>query len=63
MKSVYIRNTGRKMCRMSFMDEQKNIDKLEKVSKKKMISQGQLIRDLIEAGLRATVSPAPDKGD
>ncbi len=52
MKSVYIRNTGRKMCRMSFIDEQKNIDKLEKVSKKKMISQGQLIRDFIEVGLR-----------
>ena len=52
MKSVYTRNTGRKMCRMSFIDEQKIIDKLEKVSKKKMISQGQLIRDLIEVGLR-----------
>ena len=52
MKSVYIRNTGRKMCRMSFIDEQKNFDKLEKVSKRKMISQSQLIRDLIEVGLR-----------
>ena len=52
MKSVYIRNTGRKMCRMSFIDEQKNIDKLEKVSKKKMISQGQLIRDFCQEGLR-----------
>ena len=52
MKSIYTRNTGRKMCRMSFMGEKKNIDKLEKVSKKKMISQGQLIRDLIEVGLR-----------
>ena len=30
MKSVYIRNTGRKMCRMSFIDDQKVIDKLEK---------------------------------
>ena len=52
MKSVYTRNTGRKMCRMSFIDEQKNIDKLEKVSKRKEISQGQLIRDLIQEGLR-----------
>ena len=52
MKRVYRRNTGRKMCRMSFIDDQQNVDKLEKVSKKKMISQGQLIRDLIEVGLR-----------
>ena len=52
MKSVYTRNTGRKMCRMSFIDDQQNVDKLEKVSKKKMISQGQLIRDLINKGLR-----------
>ena len=52
MRRVFKRNTGRNMCRMSFLDEEKNIDKLEKVSKKKMISQGQLIRDLIEVGLR-----------
>ena len=52
MKSIYTRNTGRKMCRMSFMDEQKIIDKLEKVSKKKMISQSQLIRDCLQEGLR-----------
>ena len=52
MKSVYIRNTGRKMCRMSFIDEQRNFDKLEKVSKKKMISQSQLIRDCLQEGLR-----------
>ncbi len=52
MKSVYRRNTGRNMCRMSFIDEQRNFDKLEKVSKRKMISQSQLIRNLIEEGLR-----------
>ena len=52
MKSVYKRNTGRKKCRMSFIDDQKNIDKLEKVSKRKEISQSQLIRDFIHEGLR-----------
>ena len=52
MKSVYIRNTGRKMCRMSFIDDQKVIDKLEKVSKRKMVSQSQVIRDCIKEGLR-----------
>ena len=52
MKSVYIRNTGRKMCRMSFIDEQKNIDKLEKVSKRKMISLSQLMRDGLQEVLR-----------
>ena len=52
MRSVYKRNTGRVMCRMSFIDEKKNIDKLEKVSKRRMISQSQLIRDFIHAGLR-----------
>ena len=52
MKSVYKRNTGRTMCRMSFLDEQKVIDKLEKVSKRRMVSQSQLIRDFIQDGLR-----------
>ena len=52
MKSVYKRNTGRMMCRMSFLDEQKNLDKLEKVSKRRMISQSQVIRDFIQIGLR-----------
>ena len=52
MKSVYERNTGRMMCRMSFLDEQKNLDKLEKVSKRRMISQSQVIRDFIQDGLR-----------
>ena len=52
MKSVYKRNTGRMMCRMSFIDEQKIIDKLEKVSKRRMVSQSQLIRDFIQDGLR-----------
>ena len=52
MKQVYKRNTGRIMCRMSFIDEQKNIDKLEKVSKRMKISQSQVIRDFIHDGLR-----------
>ena len=51
-KSVYKRNTGRNMCRMSFLDEQKIIDKLEKVSKRRMVSQSQIIRDFIQDGLR-----------
>ena len=52
MKSVYKRNTGRVMCRMSFLDELKNIDKLEKVSKRRMVSQSQLIRELLHDGLQ-----------
>ena len=52
MRSVYKRNTGRIMCRMSFIDEQKNIDKLEKVSKRRKVSQSQIIRDFIQDGLR-----------
>ena len=51
MKSVYKRNTGRMMCRMSF-DEQKVVDKLEKVSKRRKVSQSQIIRDFIQDGLR-----------
>ena len=31
MRSVYKRNTGRIMCRMSFIDEQKNIDTVKKI--------------------------------
>ena len=52
MKRVYKRNTGRTICRMSFIDEQINFDKLEKVSKRRMISQSQVIRDFIQDGLR-----------
>ena len=52
MRRVFKRNTGRNMCRMSFLDEEKNIDKLEKVSKRRMVSQSQLIRDFIKDGLR-----------
>ena len=52
MRSLYKRNTGRIMCRMSFIDEQKNIDKLEKVSKRRMVSQSQLIRELLYDGLQ-----------
>ena len=52
MKSVYKRNTGRVMCRMSFLDEQNVIDKLEKVSKRRMVSQSQLIRELLHDGLQ-----------
>ena len=52
MKQVYKRNTGRTMCRMSFIDEQKNIDKLEKVSKRRKVSQSQIIRDFIQNGLQ-----------
>ena len=52
MRRVFKRNTGRNMCRMSFLDEEKNIDKLEKVSKRRMISQSQVIRDFIHDGLR-----------
>ena len=52
MKRVYKRNTGRTICRMSFIDEQKNFDKLEKVSKRRMVSQSQLIRELIHDGLQ-----------
>ena len=52
MRSVYKRNTGRIMCRMSFIDEQKNIDKLEKVSKRRKVSQSQIIREFIQDGLR-----------
>jgi|ETNmetMinimDraft_16_1059900.scaffolds.fasta_scaffold26388_3 metal-responsive CopG/Arc/MetJ family transcriptional regulator len=52
MKQVYTRNTGRNMCRMSFIDEQKIIDKLEKVSKRRKVSQSQIIRDFIHTGLQ-----------
>ena len=52
MRRVFKGNTGRNMCRMSFLDEQNVIDKLEKVSKRRKISQSQVIRDFIQDGLR-----------
>ena len=52
MKRVYRRNTGKNIVRMSFIVDQKNSNKIEKVSQRQMISQSQLIRNLIEEGLR-----------
>ena len=52
MKYVYKRITGTKMFLMSLIDEQKIIDKLEKVSNWRMISHSQLIRDFIKDGLK-----------
>ena len=53
MKSIYRRpSTGRMKSKMSFIDDTKILEKLEKVSKKRMISQSQLIREFIDEGLR-----------
>ncbi len=53
MKSIYRRpSTGRMKSKMSFIDDTKILEKLEKVSKKRMISQSQLIREFIHEGLR-----------
>ena len=52
MRRVFKRNTGRNMCRMSFLDEQKVLDKLEKVSKRRKVSQSQIIREFLHDGLR-----------
>ena len=52
MRSVYKRNTGRTICRMSFIDEQKNLDKLERVSKRRTCSQSEVIREGLRDYLR-----------
>ena len=53
MRSVYLRTTtGRNKSRMSFIDDTKIIDKIERVSKRKMISKSQLVREFIHDGLR-----------
>jgi len=53
MRCVYTRSTtGRNKSRMSFIDDTKIIDKIERVSKRKMISQSELIREFIHVGLR-----------
>ena len=53
MKSIYRRpSTGRMKSKMSSIDDTKILEKLEKVSKRRMISQSQLIREFIHEGLR-----------
>ena len=56
MKRVYKRNTGRMMCRMSFIEEQWAIDKVDKLSKQQKISQSQLLRDFVRNGLETTTT-------
>ena len=37
---------------MSFIDDTKTLEKIEKVSQRKMISQSQVVRDFIHEGLK-----------
>ena len=53
MKSIYRNSTtGRNKSRMSFIDDTKTLEKIEKVSQRKMISQSQVVRDFIHEGLK-----------
>ena len=53
MKSIYRNSTtGRNKSRMSFIDDTKILEKIEKVSQRKMISQSQVVRDFIHEGLK-----------
>jgi|ETNmetMinimDraft_3_1059899.scaffolds.fasta_scaffold671911_1 hypothetical protein len=51
MRTSQVRNTGRVMSKMSFQMEVKELDKIEKVSRRRQVSQSQLIREFIESGL------------
>jgi hypothetical protein len=52
MKSIYRRpTTGRNKSRMSFIDDSNIMEKIEKVSQRKMISQSELVRGFIHEGL------------
>ena len=52
MRTSQVRNTGRVMSKMSFQMEVKELDKIEKVSRRRQVSQSQLIRELIHRGLQ-----------
>ena len=44
------------MVRMSFIEEQWAIDKVDKLSKQQKISQSQLLRDFVRNGLETTTT-------
>ncbi len=53
MKSIYRNSTtGRNKSRMSFIDDTKILEKIEKVSKRRMVSQSEVVRQFIHEGLR-----------
>ena len=52
MRTNIERNTGRQVTKCSFQIEVKDIDLVEKISKRRMVSQSQLIRELIHDGLQ-----------
>ena len=53
MKSIYRNSTtGRNKSRMSFIDDTKTLEKIEKVSKRRMVSQSEVVRQFIHEGLR-----------
>ena len=53
MKSIYRNSTtGRNKSRMSFIDDTKILEKIEKVSKRRMVSQSEVVRQFIHEGLK-----------
>ena len=47
MRSNIKRNTGREITRCSFQIEVKDIDLVEKISKRRMVSQSEILRESV----------------
>ena len=53
MKNIYRNSTtGRNKSRMSFIDDTNILEKIEKVSKRRMVSQSEVVRQFIHEGLK-----------
>jgi len=47
MRTSTIRNTGREVTKVSFQLDVKDIDLVEKISKRRMVSQSEILRESV----------------
>jgi hypothetical protein len=52
MRTSTIRNTGREVTKVSFQLDVKDIDLVEKISKKQKVSQSEVLRECVRREIR-----------
>jgi len=52
MRTNQVRNTGRQVTKCSFQIDVKDIDLVEKISKRKMVSQSEILRESVLSYIR-----------
>ena len=52
MRTNIIRNTGREVTKVSFQLDVKDIDLVEKISKKQKVSQSEVLRECVRREIR-----------